>query len=89
LIDIPAISFDPLFFALGIEFFESEFGGQELTFIFGLNMIAQRIPAMFFRPVNQACPYGVQVYSLNMRLAKSVSLLINIEIDIDTQALPI
>jgi hypothetical protein len=39
-----------------IEFFESKIGGQKLIFVFGLQMISKRIPAIVFRAINQVLP---------------------------------
>jgi hypothetical protein len=41
------------------KFFKSKIGGQKLIFVLGLKMISKRIPAIVFRPINQAGPQGV------------------------------
>ena len=59
LIYIPAVPSDPLFFAFDTKFFESKIGGQKLVFVFGLQMVSERIPAVFFWPLDKARPQGV------------------------------
>jgi len=61
LIHIPPMAFDPLLFTFHIELLEAEIRGQETIFVFRLQMISQRIPAVVLRTVDYAGPQQIQI----------------------------
>jgi hypothetical protein len=58
--------------AFNAEFFKSKIRGQKLIFVLSLKMVAERIPAIIFRAINQAGPQWVQVNIRSGRFSAQV-----------------